>query len=136
MVFESEFIIKFSRKWCIIFIFENIFFVPYGDFSYIKLSIRNPMDDFEIVFYYNIFFYLKRSNLRWAASWFLKKVTNQLPLMSSIHFQDRKTLIIFKSSKSDKGIHVIIGIRAWPFLNGGSLEIIIVYLTSLKNRHV
>jgi len=33
-------------------------------------------------------------------------------------------------------IHVIIGNRAWPSLNGGSLEIIIVYLTSLKNRHV
>ena len=33
-------------------------------------------------------------------------------------------------------IHVIIWNRTWPSLNGGSLEIIIVYLTSLKNRHV
>jgi len=52
----------------------------------------------------------------WLSS---KKVTNEL-----------------LNHQSDKGIHVIIGNRAWPPLNGGSLEIIIVYLTSLKNRHV
>ena len=57
-----------------------------------------------------------------------KKVTNQSPLTSCIHLQDRKT----SNHQSDNGIHVIIGNRAWPSLNGGSLKIIIVYLTSLK----
>ncbi len=38
--------------------------------------------------------------------------------------------------QADKGIHVIIGNRAWPSLNRGSLEIIIMYLMRLKNMHV
>ena len=51
--------------------------------------------------------------------------------MSGLHLQDRKTLV-FSNHQSDKGIDGTIGNRAWPSLNGGSLEIIIVYLTSLK----
>ena len=52
--------------------------------------------------------------------------------MSSIHLQDRKTLV-FSNHQLDKGIRVTIGNQAWPSLNGGSLEVIIVYLTSLKH---
>ena len=51
--------------------------------------------------------------------------------MSGLHLQDRKTLV-FSNHQSDKGIDGTIGNRAWPSLNGGSLEIIILYLTSLK----
>ena len=106
--------------------FFEIFFLQY------KIVNSQPFGRILFFFYYNIFINLKRSDLRWADSWFLKKVTNQLPLMSSIHLQDRKT----SNHQSDKDIHVIIGNRAWPSLNEGSLEIIIVYLTSLKNRNV
>ena len=48
----------------------------------------------------------------------------------------RQETLVFTNHQSDKGIHGTIGNRSWPSLNGGSLEIIIVYLTSLKNRHV
>ena len=44
--------------------------------------------------------------------------------------------LVFTNHQSDKGIHVTIGNRAWPSLNRGSFEIIIMYLTGLKNRHV
>ena len=48
-----------------------------------------------------------------------------------LHLQDRKTLV-FSNHQSDGTI----GNRSWPSLNVGSLEISIVYLTSLKDRHV
>ena len=51
--------------------------------------------------------------------------------MSGLHLQDRKTLV-FSNHQWDKGIDGTIGNRAWPSLNGGTLEIIIMYLTSLK----
>ena len=55
--------------------------------------------------------------------------------MSGLHLQDRKTLV-FSNHQSDKTIHGTIGNQSRPYLNGGSLEISIVYLTSLKDRHV
>ena len=37
-------------------LFFKIFFLgPYGNFSEIKSSIRNRVDDFEFLFYWNIF---------------------------------------------------------------------------------
>ena len=65
-------------------------------------------------------------------------ISSDLPFMEW-HFQHtfrrQENAGIFKSS-IDISIHVTIGNRAWPSLNGRSLEIIIMCLTSLKNRHL
>ena len=64
---------KISKKMVNNIIFKKYFFEPYGDFSDIKSSIRNRMNDLEFFFDCNIIIKLKRSNLWWAVSWFLKK---------------------------------------------------------------
>jgi len=63
-------------------------------------------------------------------------ISSHLPFMEwhvQHTFRRKENTGIFKSSI--RYTHITIGNRAWPSLNGGSLEIIIVYLTTLKIRH-